>query len=561
MRRVRPIVAVAALAAVLAGCASIPRGGAVSSLEISADDAASDPLTLPEGPQPDATPEQIVQGFIRAGRGPQDNYRVAREFLTDELAQSWSPIASVLVSASAIAPAQLDDDSWELTIGVSASVDAGGRYAPTSSAESRTLDFDLVQNADGQWRISSAPDGTVLPPSRFETVFTSYPLYYFDPSYRYLVPELRWFPRSSTVARRIVSELVAGQSSWLSSGVLLSAFPTGTEAGAVDVQDGEASVALSNEVVAAPDLSKWRMLQQLSYSLAALGEVQSVVIEVSGVPVAVPDDLETPPDRYLSVDPSLVGVVDDGFGVVGADGTTPLPGLSVDVAQLRPTGASLARDRSAVALRGADGAGAILVARDAAPVVLDDRAGLAVPSLDPWGFTWSVPQDDPAGLVAIEPTGAEHPLPLPVTGRVVSIDVSRDGTRLLIGVDGADGPRLVVLGIDRDDARVPTALVQGSVVTVGSGRLVDATWVDTSSVAALVVPSPASDPDITSVVSVTLGGTQLRLGEVRGGSVLVSGNGLAGLRLVDAEGEVFRPSGGQGWFDTGTRVALLATPG
>ena len=43
------------------------------------------------------------------------------------------------------------------------------------------------------------------------------------------MPDRRWFPSGSNVPRRVVSQLLLGPSPWQGSGVLFSAFPTGTE--------------------------------------------------------------------------------------------------------------------------------------------------------------------------------------------------------------------------------------------------------------------------------------------------------------------------------------------
>ena len=72
-------------ALLLTGCVGLPTGGGVSTEEI--DSGVDDPSQLrarPSRRRPARRPRRSSQGFIRAGRGPQDGYRVAREFLTDD---------------------------------------------------------------------------------------------------------------------------------------------------------------------------------------------------------------------------------------------------------------------------------------------------------------------------------------------------------------------------------------------------------------------------------------------------------------------------------------------
>ena len=70
-----------------------------------------------------------------------------------------------------------------------------------------------------------------MPPNRFTGIFKAYDLYFFDATFEYLVPDRRWFPSGSNVPGRVVRQLLLGPSAWQGSGVLFSAFPTGTEQG------------------------------------------------------------------------------------------------------------------------------------------------------------------------------------------------------------------------------------------------------------------------------------------------------------------------------------------
>src|SRR5690606_19679425 len=148
------------------------------------------------GPTPDADPMGILTGFMLAVRAPQADYQVARQFLTPELAVSWDPGAGVLVrsGAATLMPEERGTEPVvHYAFNTSASVDDAGRYRETATVGSRTLEFSFRQ-VEGQWRISGAPNGIVLADGSFERAFQSNALYFFDPSGRYLVPDVRWFP-------------------------------------------------------------------------------------------------------------------------------------------------------------------------------------------------------------------------------------------------------------------------------------------------------------------------------------------------------------------------------
>ena len=67
------IAAVVALLLILSGCSSIPRSGPVATIPAPAveEDTVSQVFS-PEGPQPDAPPEVLLQEFITAGTGAAD---------------------------------------------------------------------------------------------------------------------------------------------------------------------------------------------------------------------------------------------------------------------------------------------------------------------------------------------------------------------------------------------------------------------------------------------------------------------------------------------------------
>jgi hypothetical protein len=540
------------LAVALGGCVSIPTGGGVTTEQIDTGGQDDDLLTLPPGPAQDASPSEIIAGFISAGRGPQKNYEVAREYLTDDFRLSWIPGARTLISATPISPVALADNTWSVQVSTSAGVDDDGHYSVAS--DSVELTFGVVQNADGQWRISSAPDGTLLPPNRFTGIFKAYDLYFFDPTFQFLVPDRRWLPSGSNIPRRLVSQLLLGPSEWQGPGVLFSAFPAGTEQGdPPTINAGVATVELSADVQAADATTKRRMLQQLNASLTSIGSVREVMIVSGGFTVPIPDGGPVPDSRYL-VGSETVGGLDGRVGIITDSGVASLDAIGRLADGLAPTAGSLARDRESMAVLGAGGVS--LIRDGSEPVLLDARPGLLPPSLDPSGFTWTVPAASPGELLAIAGDGTQYAVPgLPADGRVVSFDVSRDGARVLAALQTPSGPRLIVAGVTRDSADVPLSLSATALdLPVGPASLIDAAWVDGATVVAL-----AGEGGQTAVTSFAIGGQSSGLGSFSGGVAIVGGNGIEGTRVLDAAGQILRPGGGQSWQETGLTASFLVT--
>ncbi|QEO08582.1 LpqB family beta-propeller domain-containing protein [Protaetiibacter larvae] len=550
----RGAVAAIAVGALLAGCASIPTSGPVGVQQIDPDGGGGELVTPATGPQKGDTPQQILAGFLTAQTSPKvDGYSVAREFLTSELRSTWSPTELVRVSNTSISPELSDDGFARASVRILAQVNATGVYSEFADPQTETLDYAFAQDADGEWRISSAPKGSILPVNRFRESFSEYPLYFFDPSGSFLVPDVRWFPDTATRAERVVTELLAGQSPWYQGGVLVNAFPSGTQLGKgrVVIASGQASVDLSNEVAAPGPSDRWRMQQQLVATLS-LSDVSSVLMTVGGFPVDVGDGAI--PDWVLSVAANPLGLSDAGFGYLGGGGVDAVPGISPAVEGLGPLAVTLGRGRDTAAVRSAEGAWIVAAGDD--PVLVDDREGLVDPGLDGNSFVWSAVAADAQSIIAVDRSGEVHPMPTPyLDGSIVSLEVSRDGARLLIGTQGTAGPTLTVVGIVRDGSGVPVSLGTTPLpVAIGSGRLLDAAWVDASTIATL-----SGDGAATQVTLYRIGGTHEGIGSVTRGVQLAGGNGVEGIRVRDADGTLWRPNSSGGWQTTSIVASLLAT--
>lgn len=539
--------AVAMLVLALAGCVGIPTSGGVVPGPVIDEQLDPDVVVLASGPVPDSDQERILTDFMQAVRSPQNDYAIAKQFLTPQLAAGWDPNASTIIRSTAgISPGETAD-TLEYTVASRATVDGQGRYTARRDASSQTLVFGFAQ-VDGQWRISEAADGIVLSASSFEVAFRARPLYFFDPSHDYLVPDVRWFPARATAPIRVVRALLAGPSDWLQQGVVQTAFPVATTLGdgSVDVTGSSATVDLSAEALAASADELDRMRQQLVATLAT----PNVTMTVGGRELPTPDPSGTSALVNPSVESAALVGLDDRFGFDGGEGIVAIENLSDAVVAVSPTAAVLSADRAVAAFRAGDGSVGVASLGDEA-VQLDGRAGLIPPSLDPFRFVWSAQGGSAASVVAFELDGTGHPVQsaLPENASVVSMDVSRDGTRLLAYLAAGTGPRLVVAGIIRQDD-VPVALGPLLELQVGSAQPVDAAWVDDRTVAALT-----SDGEVSVF---EIGGPARSLGQVPGGAAIVGGNGTDGIRVL-AGGELWRPQGSSGWVSTLIRASFLAT--
>jgi len=551
MRRPMAVTLAAALVLALAGCVGIPTSGGVNDGAIIDDQVAPDFLVLPSDPVPGSTQQQILADFMQAVSSPQNGYAVAKKFLTADLALSWNPDASAIIRTAAFSAESTAANTMTYSFSSKASVDPTGQYREERDASAQALTFVFAKE-NGEWRISQAADGIVLTQSGFDTAFREQALYFFDPSYAYLVPDVRWFPARQTSSRRVVEALLAGPAPWLQQAVT-TAFPDATSVGGVTAEPDGVVVDLSTEALSSDARARDRMRQQLVATL----DKPNVSLTVRGLELATPDATG---DRAVipSVDPAvLVGADGTAFGFDGGSGITAVKGLSDQVVSGGAVTAALAADKQSVAFSTAEGAVYVALSGDSEATLIDGQPGHAAPSIDPFRFIWSALAADASTLSASAVDGsAPHVIAgLPADNAIVSMDVSRDGARLLLLLATPVGPRLIVVGIIRQD-NVPVALGEPVDLPVGTETPLDATWVDDRTVATV-----ASDADGHSIITAfEIGGPSHSLGRVDGAHTIAGGaSGTDGLRVLTSDGEIWRPRGSEGWVSTGIKATFLAT--
>ena len=87
------------LAVLLTACAQVPTSGPIMEVDQPVTDVATTSFVrvLARPPQPGMTPTEIVQGFLDAASGFEDNHAVAKQYLTEQGARQWNPSAGVRV--------------------------------------------------------------------------------------------------------------------------------------------------------------------------------------------------------------------------------------------------------------------------------------------------------------------------------------------------------------------------------------------------------------------------------------------------------------------------------
>ncbi|WIB76320.1 LpqB family beta-propeller domain-containing protein [Curtobacterium sp. MCPF17_002] len=552
--RFRHLIAVA-LAAVtvvaVSACAAIPTDGPVRAGQTIKDESISGVDYRPDKPVAGSDQTAILRGFIAAGTGAQDDYAIARQFLSSSFSEKWNPRRGVTIRQGNPAVERVGDRELTYTLTASATVDSEGEYTQAVRPTSSTLTFQFTRE-DGEWRIAYAPDGIILSPVNFDSVFQQHALYFFDPTYRFLVPDERWFLARSSTSTRIASALLAGPAAWL-KGSVVSSFPEGTQLSlnAVTIDSGTALVDLSSDALRASSQDKVRMREQLSKSLASVATVSSVAITVEGATFSVPDANGSDAQQNPDVDSRPLVEQDGAVGYAAGTGKVAVlgNGLGDEIAGLDPSSFALSASGTAAVVGNEDG---VSVVRGRTHLRVDATDDLVPPSIDDLGFVWVASSTDTRKVTAYGFGGDPHTVTTTLPkGELVSFQVSRDSTRVLALIETSDGPSLYVMAIVRGSDRTPTALGSPVRVQAATGDAVGAAWISDSDVASL--GQTPSGPD---VVRTTIGGQSSTLPKPDGRATSIAGGSAGSMLLRMSDGSVLQSTGG-GWDTTGATADVL----
>lgn len=492
----------------LAGCSSIPTVGPVGTATASAGGSSlTQQLSYsPPGPAEDDSPQGIIGGFIDAGVGAGEDYTAAREFLTPELASSWVPNERVVIYGADpnIVPMP-EPNVFQIQLEVVASVNAQGIRTESAPGTTETIQVRLVQQ-EGQWRISGIPNGIMISDITFPIIFRAHNLYFYSSTYRYWVPDTRWFVQRSGMAASVVNAMLAGPAPYL-EGAVTSAFPVETQLAreAVPVVSGVASVDFAADVLEdSTDLNRQQMKLQLEQNLRQLNNVNSVEMTVNQreVDLGPPSSELVPVEDDPRVGKTQIGIQGEDivfFRDRQAQEISNLPDVSsydprepaVSVGEM-DTIAFLSGDRGTLLVTGPD--------KDVATVATGKS--LSGPSIDPEGWIWSASaQGEGSRLIAVGPdlaASTQAGLTPSWLGdmKVRDLRISRDGARALLVVEQDGASRVLIAGVVRSSSGAPQTLTTPLELWT-SEPVATAVWVGETTVAAL---QRGQDESLTPVI-------------------------------------------------------------
>jgi hypothetical protein len=233
---------------------------------------------------------EIVQGFLDASASSENDYAVARAFLSPVAAKNWTPDSSVRVYEGVGRLNSTEIDSISFIALKDGEIDNSNRYRLAKPAESIDQEFRLRQ-IDGEWRILNAPRGLLISKADLTRSWRIYPLWFPDLSGQVLVPDPVVVPQTvSGTATLLMQVLLRGPSRDLAVAVK-TAFPQGSELGvaAVTVENSVASVSLNAAALNTSPQQRQLMSAQITKTLTSLPGINAVRITVGTQALPIED--------------------------------------------------------------------------------------------------------------------------------------------------------------------------------------------------------------------------------------------------------------------------------
>lgn len=518
----------------LAACATLPT---LNSNQLGPEvqqDSNNDTLYYsPTGPLENATQEQVISGFFYAGNGPQDDYAVAREFLTPNFASKWKPANETLIQSGNTRVVSNTGTKVQIEIPFDARITSDGTYKSTPKS-SQIIEVRLLQVA-GQWRISAAPNLTILLRPNFNVLFEPVSIYFWDPTLSYLVPELRWFPTKAALATRVTNALLKGPSSWLAPSVQ-NMIPEGTKLNinSVTVTQGAATVDLSAKALEIPESRRPYLKSQLLATLGGIDGISDVIISIQRTRQEIATGTSGMPSS-----PSTLPIVLTKDSLIRFVGSSPLE-ISVAnelVADVQARGFSLSSDESLLALLGDKGVyvyslGLIGVKGK----LIDSRARLINPTIDPFDRIWTTASTRGSEMFVSSVGGEQSRLasPLGESVAVKAMALSPEGTRLAILHSELSGSFASVFSVIRDEDQQVVGFAGPLAIHGFDATSTSISWADRVSLVGLRTDSEGDQAVFTAGVGgvITIGRPTIR------GTAVVSAPGGT-FHYVNQAGEFF----------------------
>ncbi len=462
--------ALAGVVAFLPGCAGVPDSSApqaIGTVEVPA------PKQLPD-PNPAMTPDQVLREFLKATADPADRHIAARQFLTESASKDWDDQGSAVLIDKVIftETRSAEKVSVSMQADILGSISDIGVFETGDGKLPDPGPIELVQTPGG-WRINRLPNGVFLDWQKFQAAYKRYTLYFVDPTGKTVVPDPRYVAVSDPdlLATELVNKLIAGPRPEMAKAVRNMLGPplklrepvTRADGGKTGVGRGYGGARVDLENLTTTDpASRLLLAAQLIWTFARSDLTGPYLINVDGAPL---DDRFV--DGWKTTD---VAATDPGAVDGAAAGVHALMGgsmMALDgqraVKMAGSFGAMTDQRAATLSRSGSDVAAVVVPPGAGASLWIGPGGGQALQATD--GRTLSRPSwalDDAVWVVVdgnsvvrvIREAASGQPARIPVDsaavtsqfpGAITELQVSRDGTRVAMVIDG----QAVLAGVEQ----------------------------------------------------------------------------------------------------------------
>jgi Lipoprotein LpqB beta-propeller domain/Sporulation and spore germination len=575
MRVIRAGLAIALTTGVLAACAQIPDSGPTT--RVGGEIGSEEDLVQfePAGPAPGASPTETVTGFIEAMQAIPQTTEFAKEFLTKEAGVAWDPSQETVVYQRYEATPIGRAGTVSVQVQRQATLDSRGAYRAVSTSEAADVHRYRLRREAGEWRITNPRNAFYVSDYTFTSdSYQPYSLYFFAPSFEFLVPYPIYLPTGDQLATSLVQGVVLdGPPGQPGERQLLTAVPPDTtvDPSVSITAEGVAEIRLNGPLLGLDSEQRRLLSAQLVTTVSQVPGVEGVrlfgdgarlegfgetaVQDVSGwvrydgaqIParshlfaldagrlVEVSDSVDS--DAHIRVEPLTDSMwTSQAWGIRSFD-------VDLDLSKL------LAVDGSGVTLL----TGKLYNSKGPPEQLSYTGTDLSQPVATP-SREWLVVDRQPgeSRLLVVRSGGAVQQIGRLSRERVSSLSLSPDGTRFAaiaqrIGAGGPGAPRLVLgqIRFGEDGSSAVGVVGVHDLVTTGDvlGAVRSVTWVDGTTLGVLgSVSGVAVEP-----YTVRIDGSELNNDWILPTEVGVPATLVASL----SEGDVYiRNAGGRLWFD------------
>jgi len=295
--------ALAAVLLPLSACSTVPTSSATVQITQAESRPVEEVGIEPLPPEPGATPEEIVRGFIDAAASVRAGHPVAKEHLAPAAAKKWTDEGDITVLSPDYATVTTVSGTVSVTANLVGTVDKRGVFTVGGNRRF-TREFTL-EKVHGEWRITDPPDGLIILQPDFERIYDHLSVYFLDPTEQRLVPDPRFVIIGTAQPTTLVQRILDGPSGPLAAGVRNPL--AGVELRSAVAVDGQDMVVDLTGLTTDPAPLLSEICAQLVWTLSQSELRVRVQIRVDGEPVAidgVPDEQTV--DDWQSFNPDAV---------------------------------------------------------------------------------------------------------------------------------------------------------------------------------------------------------------------------------------------------------------